>query len=433
MYGRGRGRGGGSGPSPALLTANVKNSKSIEELFRHVHSHVKLFNHIHLSACWSTIGTMAASSPTWYVEHAQVLESLVQHTQSVVSTSPDVRARELANIAHGVAKSGRGGAMGGLFAALAAALGSRWEECNAQELANAAWAFAKAEQGTSEVYAALARAARDQRRLASFKEQELASLVWAFATMASSTLDCAADGELLRALAATVERRLAGFSVQGLSKVSWGFARLGHHDPALFRAVATVTKTPESGTIKAFLVLVIAQPRASHTLLGSSATNGCRRRRPCLWQSSAPRGGAARPARRRACCSSQHAAAAAASGARRARGRASHVRATSTGQQVGQQARRCKRDGCARERCRGAGISVARARRARWQAIKYCLYQNGALGRTAHAGWPRKREPSSNARAHPGRARCDPPQTSPNAAPSSCTWPGSWDATHPTM
>ena len=242
--GGGRGRGGGSGPSPALLTANVKNSKSFEELFRHVRAHVKLLNHISLSACWTTLGNMAAASatPSWYLEHAAVLELLVQQTQSVVSTSSEVRARELANIAHGVAKSGRGGAMGGLFAALAAALASRWEECNAQELANAAWAFAKAEQGTPEVYAALARAAREPRRLSSFKEQELASLVWAFATLAGPTLDGAADRELLQALAATVQRRLAGFSVQGLSNVCWGFARLGFHDPGLFQAVAAATQ-----------------------------------------------------------------------------------------------------------------------------------------------------------------------------------------------
>ena len=242
--GGGRGRGSGSGPSPALLTANVKNSKSFEELFRHVRLHVQMFNHVHLSACWTTMGNMAAASPSpsWYLEHAQVLESLVQHTQTVVSTSSEVRARELANIAHGVAKSGRGGAMGPLFAALAGALASRWEECNAQELANAAWAFAKAEQGTPEVYAALAQAAREQRRLSSFKEQELASLVWAFATMAGPTLDGAADGEMLHALASTVQRRLAGFSVQGLSNVCWGFARLGHHDPSLFQALATTTQ-----------------------------------------------------------------------------------------------------------------------------------------------------------------------------------------------
>ena len=229
--GRGGGRGGGA-PSPALLTANLKNSRNFEELFRTVRAHVSLFNHIHLSACWSMTGNLAAGNATWFQEHALVLQSLVQYTQTVVATSADVRARELANIAHGAAKSGRGGSMPGLFTALAGALENRWQDCCSQELANAAWAFAKA-QAPPGVFAKLGRAA--QLRLDSFKEQELSSLVWAFATAGHQ------DRELFVALAAVVERRVGGFSVQGLSNVCWAFSKLGHHHPPLFRSMAAMT------------------------------------------------------------------------------------------------------------------------------------------------------------------------------------------------
>ena len=231
----GRGRGSGSAPSPALLTANVKNSQTLDELFRTVRLHLGLFNHIHLSACWNTVGNLAATGgPCWWEVHQQVLESLVQHTQATVTTSPDVRARELANIAHGVAKSGRGGAMGGLLESLGRALATRWADCNSQELANVAWAFAKTEQGTPEVYTSLGRAAL--RRLGSFREQELASLVWAFATAGHH------DQELLTALAAAVEKKLGGFTVQGLSNACWAFSRLGCHDASLFQAMAAMTQ-----------------------------------------------------------------------------------------------------------------------------------------------------------------------------------------------
>ena len=229
----GRGRGSGSsGPSPALLCANVKNSQSLEVLFRNVKLHLSLFNHIHLSACWNTLGNLAAAGgPCWWEVHSTVLESLVQHT---VATLPTCGARELANIAHGVAKSGRGGSMAGLLESLGGALSTRWGECNSQELANVAWAFAKTEQGTPEVYTPLGRAAL--RRLGSFREQELASLVWAFATAGHH------DQELVTALAGAVEKKLGGFTVQGLSNSCWAFSRLGCHDASLFQAMAAMTQ-----------------------------------------------------------------------------------------------------------------------------------------------------------------------------------------------
>eukprot|EP00404_Azadinium_spinosum_P044226 CAMPEP_0180796806 /NCGR_PEP_ID=MMETSP1038_2-20121128/57007_1 /TAXON_ID=632150 /ORGANISM="Azadinium spinosum, Strain 3D9" /LENGTH=83 /DNA_ID=CAMNT_0022835973 /DNA_START=114 /DNA_END=361 /DNA_ORIENTATION=+ len=79
------------------------------------------------------------SGQYWFKENAKALESLVQHTIRTVS-GPEVRARQLANIAHGVASSGRGRSMGALMNALARSIEWRVGDCNAQELANTAWA-----------------------------------------------------------------------------------------------------------------------------------------------------------------------------------------------------------------------------------------------------------------------------------------------------
>ena len=46
----------GNGPSPALLTANIKNAKSLRELFELMRRHGTRFNHIHLSAFWNLLG-----------------------------------------------------------------------------------------------------------------------------------------------------------------------------------------------------------------------------------------------------------------------------------------------------------------------------------------------------------------------------------------
>ena len=77
-----------SSPSPALLTANLKNSRTLEEVFCTVAAHEKRFNHIHLSACWSALGNLANwADGLWVLEHAPVLNLLVQRTMHIASTS----------------------------------------------------------------------------------------------------------------------------------------------------------------------------------------------------------------------------------------------------------------------------------------------------------------------------------------------------------
>ena len=191
-------------------------------------------NHIHLSACWSVLGRLEkAAGRRWFIDYATPLESLTKRTLQMVSRADsEVRARELANMAHGVAKSGQASAMGPLLAALATSIRQRLSECNSQELANVAWAFAKSGQVDVALFAAVARAA--ERCLDGFNAQELANMAWAFATAGQS------DPRLFTVLARAAERRLEGFSPQGLANTAWAFAKVGHADVALFRAVAQV-------------------------------------------------------------------------------------------------------------------------------------------------------------------------------------------------
>ena len=51
-----------NGPSPALLTANIKNAKSLREMFELMRRHGRKFNHIHLSAFWNLLGRITSSN-----------------------------------------------------------------------------------------------------------------------------------------------------------------------------------------------------------------------------------------------------------------------------------------------------------------------------------------------------------------------------------
>jgi hypothetical protein len=102
-------------PNPALLTANMKKAYTLKELFTTVSRYESQLNHIHLSAAWNSLGRLVSTRAVernWFTTHAAALETLVQLSIETVSDfqkSTQIRARELTNIAHGVAKSGGGG------------------------------------------------------------------------------------------------------------------------------------------------------------------------------------------------------------------------------------------------------------------------------------------------------------------------------------
>ena len=237
----GAGHGGsddGAGTNLAQLTAAIKRSMTLEALFDTYHENRASMNQIHLAACWNALGKLSrygVMDRYWYHEHAG-LDSLADHTVSMVSDpqSP-MRARELATMAHGAAKSGASGpVLERVMAALANSIEQHLGSCNAQELANVAWAFAKSKQYDEQLFVALSEAA--QRRLDRFNCQELTNFTWAFSTVGH------ADETLFSVLARAVERRLGGFNTQGLSNTAFAFAKAGHADVELFGAVARMTQ-----------------------------------------------------------------------------------------------------------------------------------------------------------------------------------------------
>lgn len=221
-----------NGPvSPALLTSYIKKAWAVKTLFHTYSTHKSSFNHIHLSACWNSLGHLARGADSgWHQEHATALAMLVEQTTAMVKTDSHIRVRELANIAHGVAKSGRGSSMGSLMEALARSIEWRLHDCNPQELANVAWAFAKAGQSDPALFTALATVA--ERCLPKFNAQEHANTAWAFATNGRT------EEQLFTAMARVIEHRLGEFSTQGLANTAWAFAKAGHVDAQLFMTMS---------------------------------------------------------------------------------------------------------------------------------------------------------------------------------------------------
>lgn len=226
---KGRGKGtrgfnGTSDPSPALITSFIKKACTMEAVFETFSEHGRHFNHIHLSACWSAIGRLAWSADSsWFQKRAGPLDALVQDTISALAAS-ETGARQLANIAHGMAKSGfRGPAASRLMVELGPAIEQRVSQCNAQELANVAWAFAKSGQRDAKLFDALARAS-EQWCSTHFNAQELANTAWGFATAGHE------DAALFWSLARGAENRIDEFSTQGLANIAWAFAKASHLD-----------------------------------------------------------------------------------------------------------------------------------------------------------------------------------------------------------
>ena len=87
----------------------------------------------------------------------------------------EINARQLANVAYGVSRSGfRSESLGALFAELAGAAVLRaCRQFNTQELANTAWAYSTADQPNEKLFVALAEAT--ERRMSGFSAQEMAS------------------------------------------------------------------------------------------------------------------------------------------------------------------------------------------------------------------------------------------------------------------
>ena len=86
---------------PRHLTQRIKHVQGVDDLLELHDVHGEAFNHIHLSACWTSLGRLSQCSadPYWHQEHAEVLEALVDHTMEMIAGDRSkIGPRELANI-----------------------------------------------------------------------------------------------------------------------------------------------------------------------------------------------------------------------------------------------------------------------------------------------------------------------------------------------
>ena len=163
-------------PAPAgavdgrALSGRISSASSTHELLNLSSIHSASLNHIHAANLWNKLGRHGdAAGPS----HREERRRLLRRTVELVGSCG---ARELANIAHGLAKCrlvGLDGKAGALFAAVAeAAVRGGLRDFNPQDLANTAWAFATASDSDTPVYVILANESR--RRVGHFNKSRFA-------------------------------------------------------------------------------------------------------------------------------------------------------------------------------------------------------------------------------------------------------------------
>mgnify|MGYP006883871466 FL=1 len=156
------------------LSGRISHASGADELLRLFAAHSAIVNHIHAANLWNKLGKQRIER-----RHEGRLEQLVQRTLDLVSSC---RARELANVSHGVARCGlQARVVHPLFVAVAeAAVRSGLAGFTPQNLSNTVWAYATAGVAADALYAAVAEAVV-RSGLAGFKPQTLANTVWAYA------------------------------------------------------------------------------------------------------------------------------------------------------------------------------------------------------------------------------------------------------------
>lgn len=230
------------GPSPALVTANIKNSKTIDEVLANARKYMSFMNAISLAAFWHALGALVSRECTSEVVSDSTLALAAARTRTVASASVEVRARELATMAHGMVKSSLTTTThGDVFDSISCALVKLGANaCEAREAANVAWAFAKAGRGKGdETFDLITRVVIS--RAHAFNAQELANVMWALASVGRF------DDDAFAAAARAGERLAPTMSGQGLTNIAWAFAKAGRNDQGLFRALVCASRTALKG------------------------------------------------------------------------------------------------------------------------------------------------------------------------------------------
>jgi len=127
--------------SPRQLTDIIKSANDVRSLLKIYAQHHDEFNHIHLGAFWNRLGRHAGKERAWLRSSHEELQLLRDGT---LQQLPQLNARALANVAHGIAKVGIGNSAmwSEVWVAISGNAEERLHEFNPQDLANTAWAFA---------------------------------------------------------------------------------------------------------------------------------------------------------------------------------------------------------------------------------------------------------------------------------------------------
>ena len=208
------------------LNQRISQAGSTHELLRLAEFSIGSLNHIHAGNLWNKLGKQPDVTDN---RHHQQVGKLLRRSMELIDMCS---ARQLANIAHGVAKC-RVQEVNTLYAAIAeAAVRGGLGGFNPQNLANIAWAFATVGVRADALYAAIAEAAV-RGGLGGFKPQELSNTAWAFATAGVR-----ADALYAAIAEAAVRGGLGGFKPQDLSNTAWAFATACVSHPKLFTELA---------------------------------------------------------------------------------------------------------------------------------------------------------------------------------------------------
>ena len=214
--------------------------------------HNAAFNHFHISAFWSTLGKhvkrsrSGASAVQRELRDEEALFSAAR-TQTI-KLLPTLGAREISNVAHGLATAGLGSndAWTDLWQELEDAAIVHLDGFNQQGLANTAWAFATARHPVSELHSAMAP--RIISDIGEFAPQGIANTAWSFAT---ASIQDSADGirarpsadQTMMSVFEAIEqevggRGVSGFKAQELCNLLWSFATVNVSAPAVFELCA---------------------------------------------------------------------------------------------------------------------------------------------------------------------------------------------------
>jgi len=211
------------------IMLKIKQADNMGTLFALHENFSEHFDAIHLASFWTSLGRFGSSRPD-ALPHGPFWNLLFQ--SECMIENDELQSRELANVAHAIARLPVTAIKQAspLLDALAKASIKQIHKFNDRDVSNTAWAFAKTGHQSPQLFDAIS-AARI-KLIASFSPQALANTAWSFARAGHSAP--ALFDEIAVAALANADK----LKPQEISNTAWAFASAGHPAPALFDALA---------------------------------------------------------------------------------------------------------------------------------------------------------------------------------------------------